>query len=95
MKANALNREEVAAFLGTEGGAAFLGELDSRWDECMALAVDCGFIAQAAMGTAILVTYGNIMEAQGVEGAARMLQINGIELPETVMSAAEGRSAAR
>lgn len=40
-------------------------ELDSHWDEIMDIARKYGFIAQAAGGTAILLTHENQLKADG------------------------------
>ncbi len=44
-----------------------LKELDSHWKDVMDLAQKYGFIAQAAGGTAILLTHKNQLEADGEE----------------------------
>lgn len=81
MKANEMNRDELAAFLETDEGRAFLDGIDAKWDEAIGPMREAGFIAQAYGGTAVMMTYANMMEAQGLEGAARMLQMNGVEIP--------------
>lgn len=81
MKAYDLSREEIAAFLGTDEGRAFLKGIDAKWSEAIEPMREAGFIAQAAGGVAVAMTYANMMEAQGLEGAARMLQMNGVEIP--------------
>ena len=42
-------------------------ELDSHWKEVMDLAMKYGFIAQAAGGTAILLTHKNQLQSDGEE----------------------------
>lgn len=81
MKACDLSREEIAAFLGTDEGRAFLKGIDAKWPEAIGPMRESGFIAQAYGGTAVMCTYANMVEAQGLEGAARMLQMNGVEIP--------------
>lgn len=81
MKAYDLSREELTAFLETDEGRAFLDGIDAKWSEAIEPMREAGFIAQAAGGVAVMMTYANMMEAQGLEGAARMLQMNGVEIP--------------
>ena len=76
-----MSRDEIAAFLETNEGRAFLEETDAKWDEAIEPMREVGFIAQAAGGVAVMMTYANMVEAQGLEGAARMLQMNGVEIP--------------
>lgn len=82
MKANEMNRDELAAFLGTDAGGAFMGGIDAKWGEAIEPMRRAGFIAQACGGTAIMCTYSNMMESQGVDGVVRMLQTNGVEVPD-------------
>ena len=81
MKANEMDRDELAAFLETDEGRAFLDGIDARWSEAIEPMREAGFIASAYGGTAVMCTYANMVEAQGLEGAARMLQMNGVEVP--------------
>lgn len=81
MKAYDLSRDEIAEFLETDAGKAFLDETDAKWSEAIEPMRQAGFIAQAFGGTAVMCTYANMVEAQGIEGAARMLQMNGVEIP--------------
>lgn len=81
MRANEMQREELAAFLETDEGAAFLEATDAKWSEAIKPMRQAGFIAQAYGGTAVMMTYANMMEAQGTDGAVRMLQMNGVEMP--------------
>jgi hypothetical protein len=81
MKANEIDRDELAAFLETDGGRAFLDGIDAKWSEAIEPMRRAGFILSAAGGAAAMCTYRNIVEAQGVEGAVRMLQMNGVEVP--------------
>ena len=81
MRANEMNRDELAAFLETDAGRAFLKELDSHWEECMEPMVRYGFISAAAGGTAVLITHGNMLEFGGVAEEVRLLQMNGVEVP--------------
>lgn len=80
MKACDLSRDEIAAFLETDDGRAFLEETDAKWSEAIEPMREAGFIAQAAGGVAVMMTYANAMEV-GVEQAVRMLQMNGVEIP--------------
>lgn len=80
MKANEINRDELAAFLETDEGRAFLEGIDARWSEAIEPMRKAGFIAQAYGGTAVMMTYANAMEV-GVEQAVRMLQMGGVEVP--------------
>lgn len=80
MKANEMNRDELASFLGTDDGRAFLDGIDAKWEEAIEPMRRAGFIAQAYGGTAIMCTYSNMMESQGVDGVVRMLQMNGVEV---------------
>ena len=81
MKANLMQRDELAAFLETDGGRAFLEGIDARWSEAIEPMRRAGFILSAAGGAAAMCTYKNIVEAQGTEGAVRILQMNGVEVP--------------
>ena len=80
MKANEMDRDELAAFLGTDEGGAFLDGIDARWEEAIEPMRRAGFIASAYGGTAVMITYANAMEA-GVEQAVRMLQMGGVDVP--------------
>lgn len=82
MKANEMNRDELAAFLETDAGRAFLDGIDAKWGEAIEPMRRAGFIAQAYGGTAIVCTYGNMMESQGVDGVVRMLQMSRVEVPD-------------
>jgi len=94
MKAYDLSRDEIAAFLGTDEGRAFLEGIDAKWPEAIGPMRESGFIAQAAGGVAVAMTYANMVEAQGLEGAARMLQMNGVEMPAGANETApDGRQA--
>ena len=53
------------------------GKADERWAEVMKLAEECGFILQAAAGTAILATNRVQIEESGVEDYARIQRMNG------------------
>ena len=81
MKAYDLSRSEIAEFLDTDDGRAFLEGIDAKWSEAIGPMREAGFILSAAGGAAAMCTYKNIIEAQGLEGAARMLQMNGVEIP--------------
>lgn len=81
MRAYDLSRDEIAAFLETDEGRAFIEATDAKWSEAIEPMRQAGFIAQAYGGTAVMMTYANMVEAQGLEGAARMLQMNGVEMP--------------
>lgn len=81
MKANEMNRDELAAFLETDDGRAFLEAIDAKWPEAIEPIRRAGFIASAYGGTAVMMTYANAMEV-GVEQAVRMLQMNGVEVPD-------------
>lgn len=83
MKANEMNRDELASFLATDEGRAFLDGIDAKWGEAIEPMRKAGFIAQAYGGTAIMCTYGNMMDSQGVDGVVRMLQMNRVEVPDT------------
>lgn len=94
VRANEMQRDELAAFLGTDEGAAFLKATDAKWSEAIEPMREAGFIAQAAGGVAVAMTYANMVEAQGLEGAARMLQMNGVEMPAGANETApDGRQA--
>lgn len=80
MKANEIDRDELAAFLGTDEGRAFMDSIDARWSEAIEPMRRAGFIASAYGGTAVMMTYANAMEV-GVEQAVRMLQMGGVEVP--------------
>lgn len=82
MKANEMNRDELASFLATDEGRAFLDGVDAKWEEAIEPMRKAGFIAQACGGTAIMCTYGNMMESQGMDGVVRMLQMSGVEVPD-------------
>lgn len=83
MRANEMQREELASFLGTDEGRAFLDGIDAKWGEAIEPMRKAGFIAQAYGGTAIVCTYSNMMESQGMDGVVRMLQMNGVEVPDS------------
>jgi hypothetical protein len=83
MRANEMQREKLASFLGTDDGRAFLDGIDAKWGEAIEQMRRAGFIAQAYGGTAIMCTYSNMMESQGMDGVVRMLQTNGVEVPDT------------
>lgn len=53
------------------------GKADDRWAEVMKLAKQCGFILQAAGGTAIIATNRVQIEENGVEDYARIQRMNG------------------
>lgn len=80
MKANEIDRDELAAFLETDDGRAFLEGIDARWSEAIEPMRRAGFITHAAGGAAVMMTYANAMEV-GVEQAVRMLQMGGVEVP--------------
>lgn len=80
MKACDLSRDEIAAFLETDDGMAFLEATDAKWSEAIEPMRQAGFIASAYGGTAVMMTYANAMEV-GVEQAVRMLQMGGVEVP--------------
>ena len=80
MKANEIDRDELAAFLETDEGRAFLDGVDARWSEAIEPMRAAGFIASAYGGTAVMMTYANAMEI-GVGHAVRMLQMGGVEVP--------------
>lgn len=82
MRAYDLSRDEIAAFLDTDDGRAFLEGIDAKWDEAIGPMREAGFILSAAGGAAAMCTYKNIIEAQGLEGAARILQMNGVDMPQ-------------
>jgi len=82
MKASKMQREELASFLETDEGRAFLDGIDAKWGEAIEPMRMAGFIAQAYGGTAIVCTYSNMMESQGVDGVVRMLQMSGVEVPD-------------
>ena len=81
MKANEMQREQVAAFVESDDGRAFLKLHDECWEAVMEPAREHGFIVQAYGGTATLATYGAMMDEVGTEGVVRMLQMSGVELP--------------
>ena len=83
MRANEMNRDELASFLATDEGRAFLDGIDAKWGEAIEPMRKAGFIAQAYGGTAIMCTYSNMMESQGVDGVVRMLQMNVVDVPDT------------
>lgn len=76
-----MQREELAAFLGTDEGRAFMDGIDARWSEAIEPMRRAGFILSAYGGMAVMCTYKSIVEAQGADVAARMLQMNGVEVP--------------
>ena len=80
MRANEISRDELAAFLETDDGMAFLEGIDAKWSEAIEPMREAGFIASAYGGTAVMMTYENAMEV-GVEQAVRMLQMGGVEVP--------------
>lgn len=80
MKANEMDRDELAAFLESDEGRAFMEGIDARWPEAIEPMRQAGFIASAYGGTAVATTYANAMEV-GVEQAVRMLQMGGVEVP--------------
>jgi hypothetical protein len=80
MKANEIEKGELARFVRTDEGKAFLDELDKGWADCMAIAREHGFIVAAVGGTATLATYKNAQEV-GPELVVRMLQMSGVEVP--------------
>lgn len=56
-------------------------ELDSHWKEVMDLAVQYGFVQQAAGGTAILLTHKNQIELEGEERYIYLQkEMNGIDV---------------
>lgn len=83
MKANRMQREKLASFLGTDDGRAFLDAIDAKWGEAIEPMRKAGFVAQACGGTAIMCMYGNMLESQGMDGVVRMLQMNGVDVPDT------------
>ena len=76
-----MDRDELAAFLETDEGRAFLDGIDAKWSEAIEPMREAGFILSSYGGTAVMCTYKSIVEAQGVDVAARMLQTNGVEMP--------------
>jgi len=81
MKANEMDRDELAAFVESDEGRAFLYEQDSHWEEATRVARERGFIVQACGGAATLCTYDAMREFSGTEGVVRMLQMSGIDIP--------------
>lgn len=85
MKANELQPEQVARFVESDDGRAYLAEIDKRWGEVMEPARKCGFILQAAGGVAVLSTYSALLDDEstdhGVDWAVKMLQMSGVEVP--------------
>ena len=76
-----MQREQVAAFVESDEGKAFLQERDYHWNTVMRKARECGFIIQAYGGTATLCTYEAMLDEVGTDGAVRMLQMSGVDLP--------------
>lgn len=87
MRAYDLSRDEIAAFLETDAGKAFLEATDAKWDEAVEPMREAGFIVVEAEGSVMACTYAMVLKASEVEGAdgidavARMLQMNGVEMP--------------
>ena len=82
MRANELNREDVAAFVESERGRGFLATLDElHWTEATEVARRYGFVVSAYGGVAVLSTYESMLEEVGTEGVVRMLQMSGVEIP--------------
>lgn len=86
-KAYDLSCDEIAEFLATDEGAAFLDRIDAKWDEAIGPMREAGFIVVGAEGSVMACTYATVLNASEAEGAdgidavARMLQMNGVELP--------------
>lgn len=86
MKANEIPREKVTAFLESDEGREYMQFIDrSYWKKVMKEARENGFVVTANGGVAVLSTYGAMLEQDGVEGAARMMQMSGVDLPEEVL----------
>lgn len=81
MRANEMNRDELAAFLETDEGRAFMEGIDAKWEEAIEPMREAGFIVQAYGGTATMATYATMMEVRGLNAVVRMLQMNGVEVP--------------
>ena len=92
MRANEMNRDELAAFLGTDDGRAFLDGIDAKWEEAIEPMREAGFIVIESDGSAMVSTYAVAVKACGLDAAASMLQMNSVEVP---VSATETPAAAR
>lgn len=87
MKANEIPREKVEAFLESDEGREYMQFIDrSYWKKVMKEARENGFVVTSAGGVAVLSTYGAMLEQDGVKGAARMMQMSGVDLPEEVLN---------
>ena len=84
MKANKLQREQVARFVESDEGRSYLEAADGEWKAVMDAARNVGFIVSAYGGTAVLATYKAMMDEQGTDGVVRMLQMSGVEIPVEV-----------
>ena len=92
MKANEMKRDELSAFLETDDGMAFLEGIDAKWSEAIEPMRSAGFIVIESDGSAMVSTYADAVKACGLDAAAGMLQMNGVEVP---VSATETPAAAR
>lgn len=81
MKANEMDRDELAAFLETDEGRAFLEETDAKWSEAIEPMRRAGFIVIESDCSAMVSTYSFAVKACGLDAAASMLQTNGVEIP--------------
>lgn len=81
MKANEMQRDDVARFVGSREGKRFLDGHDECWTEVMRQAEEHGFITFAYSGTAVLATHSNVMREGGVAEVAKRVQMCGMELP--------------
>jgi len=81
VKANKISDEKLIEFIESPDGAAFMEEHDAHWGEMMNIGREHGFIVQAYGGTAIVCTLKAMMDEQGSEGVAKLLNMSGIEIP--------------
>ena len=81
MNANKMTREDLVKFLQSGRGKLFLQKQDEKWDKLMQAARESGFIVYAYGGVCALSTYKEIVEADGTEEAAKVLQMNNVEIP--------------
>lgn len=81
MKANHMQREELIAFLETDKGRAFMDSIDAKWSEAIEPMRRAGFIVIESNSSAMVSTYAITAKACGLDAAASMLQMNGVEVP--------------
>lgn len=73
--------DDLADFLETDEGKAYLDELDQGWQKVMRLAERHGFISSAYGGVAMLAIHQAVIEQLGTHEAAKRLRMYDLDIP--------------